>query len=282
MIVFHRDKLAPPELCQLLYQIVPLEFHRPVVFNNRKDQSETTRSHAYWRGHPEPGAAFVGINLNPLYGHAMNGACHGSSGFRAWKSLLWTCLHEFGHVATQKDMDYVSPAAYNARFSREHKRVEYVADQWMNRIVWKLAERDKRFAQPEAIGGYMGARLARDFAGNREAGWGTWRLQTVRNGRCFRTGMQLSSGDVLRVLSGLAPTPRNFRLLRELSGGIGKEHIDAAGRRHMLYLYSELPLLARRFALAKQQDPNSVNEFARGTWGHSCSKDMREIDESPF
>jgi hypothetical protein len=35
MIRFYKDNLVPPELCRMLYEVVPKEYHVPVRFHNR-------------------------------------------------------------------------------------------------------------------------------------------------------------------------------------------------------------------------------------------------------
>lgn len=284
MIVFHRDHLVQPELCQLLYQIVPLEYHCPMVFTNKcnslgNGQPEASHDLGYRWQTNEPGEGFIAVNLNRIYGQGMMENL-GSSEFRIWKSLLWTCLHEFGHVATEKDVDYVSKEAYEDEWSREHDRVEYLADRWRNRTVWELAGRDKRLGQPRTIKGYLGDRLAYRSELRRKHGPCYW-PEIARDARCYLTGMQLSSGEVLSEL-GLWGVRNGYATLRRVSGNLGRIHIDAAGRHHRLYLYSELPLLARRFALAKQQvQLPSVDEFRPGTWGYAFSK-ARTAENAPI
>src|ERR687898_185376 len=106
MIEFHDDHLVPSQLCRLLYQAVPKEYHVPVRFHNRR------RRELYGEpGYYPLGAlhlkrrkipTYININLNPIYKHSW-----GRSRFyvsepstAVWRRLLEVCLHEFGHVAT--------------------------------------------------------------------------------------------------------------------------------------------------------------------------------------
>src|SRR5687768_4289306 len=92
MLSFHRDRLAPPELCHLLVQIVPADVHMPVVFYNRLHPSGP-----YALGHCF--SDHIDICLNAIYNAVVDkpSACLAAG---LWLETLSTCLHEFGHMAT--------------------------------------------------------------------------------------------------------------------------------------------------------------------------------------
>ena len=43
MIRYYKANLVPPELCRMLYEVVPKEHHVPVRFHNRRRKDESLR-----------------------------------------------------------------------------------------------------------------------------------------------------------------------------------------------------------------------------------------------
>ena len=68
MIEFYKDNLVPPELCRMLYEVVPKEHHVPVRFHNRRREEGGTPgllASVTLRRNREPSP--IDINLNPIY-----------------------------------------------------------------------------------------------------------------------------------------------------------------------------------------------------------------------
>ena len=269
MIEFYKDNLVPPELCRLLYQVAPKKYHVPVRFHNRRKKDV----HGY-RGRLPLGTLntkhgkeplHIDINLNPIYG---------SLGWRKvdspepiapssaiWRLLLEVCLHEFGHVATNQAALKMNYHEYHAKYGhgRVYKFTEQLADDWRDRQIERILRIDSRLGQPLYITGYFGARLLR---------WREWAKDWpgcypyIMERRCQRTGGQLTTGDVLRRLS---INPRSYTnayaLLRRASEGLGIDYVDRAGRRHKLYRWGAVPLLAQRF------DRSELRKSKRGKRG---------------
>ena len=160
-----------------------------------------------------------------------------------------TCYHEFGHVATRHEFEAVGDA-YWSRRGRMY--IEGLANDWMDQRIAILLEHDGRLAQPRALTGYLGLRIARLTNGWHEH-WrrrrqgvqveGGVRAALVSEVRCRRTGGQLSVGDALEYIG----LPRRaYRVLRRASADIGIEYTDAAGRRHKFYTWGDIPELAHR------------------------------------
>ena len=152
MIAFHGDSLVPPELCRLLYLSVAEEFHVPVAFHNRPTSYVTRSALATCRGDQ------IHVNLNEVYNAALRQGIPGAPTVRVWRTLLDTCYHESGHVAT---WHYLEDVEYADMSYREHMCVEGLADDWRDRRIAMLLEHDARLAQPRALTGYLGLLVAR-------------------------------------------------------------------------------------------------------------------------
>lgn len=251
MITFYNDTLAPPELCKLLYQIVPVEYHVPVRFHNR---FHTYTDHL-GREHYPTGSAhlrrtlaetYIDINLNPVYDLGCGRYNALSTGL--WRVLLEVCLHEFGHVITWPITTHLSHYEYAAEpYGRVQQHIEQLADDWENRLIKKIMERDPRLGQPRRLTGYFGARLARWNIGAKQEKRGSAYAAYVSEMRCRRTGGQLTAGDVLKCL-GIPPWKNKnaYVLLRQISTNVGIDYVDEVHRHHKLYTWGDMPTLAER------------------------------------
>ena len=174
MIRFYGDNLVPPELCRLLYTVVPREHHLPVRFYNRRRKDVHGEHGRYPRGSVGTKRRWselshIDINLNPIFGVSQyrhyTYTCVPSS--FVWRDLLDVCLHEFGHVATWDTVLHMNHYEYVAEYGRGrvYKATERLADEWKERCLERILAWDPRLAQPEVITGYLGARLIehRDF-----------------------------------------------------------------------------------------------------------------------
>lgn len=263
MIEYHGDRLVPPELCRLLYHAVPKKDHVPVRFFNRHDAyGEPTRGKR--RGYSTPFGIFmrgkrpwIGINLNALYYTAAYYLYPRLAPSTAvWRTLLHVCLHEFGHGATRKITERLNRHEYNAESrGRVYRYTEQLAEDWKDQCVARILKRDARLGQPRRITGYLSVRLAKHRVELRK-----WIIQPgevivhpsvralyVKEQRCWKSGAQLTSGDVLREI-GLEPHhfTNAYRVLRRASDGVGVDYTDGAGRHHRLYTWGDVPVLRKR------------------------------------
>ncbi len=255
MIEFYKDNLVPPELCKLLYKVVPRGYHTPVRFHNRRRKDlygELGRSplgSVDLPRHKKPSA--IDINLNPIYsasckdGHRFSALAPSSA---IWRLLLETCLHEFGHVATKREVFRMNHHEYHGSHGHVYEAIERLANEWMEHQIAKIVRVDPRLGQPRYMSGYLGARLVK------------WRklikdepgyYPFIMERRCQMTGGQLTAGDVLRHMNVEARSYTNaYAILRQVSENIGIDYTDRAGRRHKLYTWGDVPILARRFQFA--------------------------------
>lgn len=263
MIEYHGDRLVPPELCRLLYNAVPKKDHVPVRFFNRHDAyGELTRGTQ--REYSTPFGIFmhgkrpwVGINLNALYYVGTSYLHPGLAPSTAvWRTLLDVCLHEFGHSATREITERLNRYEYRAEPSGfVHWYIERLANNWKHQRVAQILKDDARLGQPRRITGYLSVRLAEDRTWTRqrinESGngqvSGSERALYIKEQRCWKSGAQLTCGDVLHEL-GLEPRrfTNAYCWLRSASDGVGVDYLDGAGRRHKLYTWGDLPILKRR------------------------------------
>jgi hypothetical protein len=244
MIPFIRDNLAPEELCRLLTQTVPERYHVPVVFTTRRtDDFASIKPGYYPMGYTN--LKRVVINLSKIWSVPLRGR-PAATETQVWYQVLYTCYHEFGHIATYSEWE--SSGSYD-HDDRAHRRAEDLADRWAYRQILDLADHDARLAQPRTLGGYCGARLARLKASCREwgdkHGWGGARATSLRDWRCYKSGGQLSAGDVIKRLR-LRQYRNPYGWLRKVSGDLGVVYTDGAGRNHRLYYWGDLLTLAQR------------------------------------
>ncbi len=271
MIKFHKDNLVPSELCRMLYEVVPKEYHVPVCFHNRRRKHLYGESGLYPAGsvsvprHKNPSP--IHINLNPLY-EASHNFWQSRESFSAtapsstlWRLLVEVCLHEFGHVATKEQMFRMNQHEYYYGDGRVYEVTEHLADQWRDHRIARVLKLDPRLGQPRYMSGYLGARLSK---------WGKLVKDIpgyspfIVERRCQMTGGQLTAGDVLRKLNIQHHSYTNaYALLREASKGIGVDYVDRAGRRHKLYTWGDVPLIAERFDRAKLREIDQERAFER-------------------
>ena len=263
MISFHGDRLVGEELCRLLYQVVPREHHVPIIFHNNASSTGVPRHLRTRRSKPlgtymqrPNGSAKIGIDLNVIiFAGEVGHAAHMARATSLWKTLLGTCLHEFGHRATSRAAEKLNQHEYGAARSsgRVYRLTEELANTWRDERFERILREDTRLGQPHALRGYLGYRLARereylrrwiDERGSR----GSLRARDVKEGRIFLTGAQLAAGDMLAEL-GIAPYlyTNAYRVLRRasLEAGVGIRHVDAAGRVHLLYQWGDVPILVQ-------------------------------------
>ena len=264
MIRFYKGNLVPPELCHMLYEVVPKKYHVPVRFHNRRQKDLHKESGHYPLGsvnlmrNKKP--PLIDINLNPIYEvvswRGVDSRQPIAPSSALWELLVEVCLHEFGHVATRRASLKMNHHEYPAEYGygKVYKATEQLADDWRCHRIESILRVDPRLGQPPYITGYLGARLLR------------WRERAkdspgcypyIMERRCQMTGGQLTAGDVLRKLN-VEPSyyTNAYVLLRRASEGIGVDYVDMARRSHKLYTWGDLPLLARRFDAAGLRQRN--------------------------
>jgi hypothetical protein len=264
MIEFHNDRLVPLELCRLLHQVVPQRHLVPVRFFNRHD--------AY--GKPTRGKRRAVFYTATPYLHSRKRRAvfytatpylHSRLAFStaAWRTLLEVCLHEFGHGATRATITKrLNRHEYNAEpRGRVYRYTERLADDWKDARLARILQYDPRLGQPRRVTGYLSVRLAERRTQVKrsvtEPGYmsivGSLRAAYIKEQRCWRSGAQLSVGDVLREL-GLGPRTftNTYRVLRRSSEGLGIDYTDSAGRRHKLYPWGDVPILAELMAACSE------------------------------
>ena len=251
MIPFHDDHLVPPELCRLLHQVVPKEYHVPVRFHNhrKRDLHATLYPLGSFSRTKSP---HIDINLNPIYRASCREYilrdCAPSTA--VWRRLLGVCLHEFGHCATRVEAERMNQYEYDhENGGRVYEATEKLANDWMDRQTERILRWDSRLVQPRYITGYLGARIAKWYVAAKEmiTVRGRPDFLFVKERRCRDTGGQLSSGDVLRLLDiELYNYTNVYEVLRRISTHVGIDYVDAAGRHHKLYTWGDVPDLAQR------------------------------------
>jgi hypothetical protein len=265
MITIHNDHLVPPELCRLLHQAVPNRHHVPVRFFNRHDVYGEPKKRGSKRRSLTPTGVFmcvrrpwIGIDLSRLYTFSFQRHRGLASSTAVWRTLLEVCLHEFGHAATWEIAERPNRHEYNAKpLGRIYRYWEQLANDWKDQRVAQIMRWDPRLGQPRRITGYLSVRLAEQRTRLRQLIFepsdvlitGSVRAAYVKEQRCWRSGAQLTCGDVLHEL-GLEPRhyKNAYRMLRRVSDGVGVDYIDGGGRRHKLYEWGDVPILSERLA----------------------------------
>ncbi len=262
MIRFYKDNLVPPELCYMLYEVVPKKYHVPVRFHNRRRKDLHGESGHYPLGSVDRlrnnKPSLIDINLNPIYEEVSWRVVDSSQPIAPssalWEVLVEVCLHEFGHVATKQAVLKMNHHEYHAEYGygKVYEVTEQLANDWRDRRIARILKLDPRLGQPRYISGYLGARLIK---------WGKLVKDApgyypfIMERRCQMTGGQLTAGDVLRRLN---TDPRSYtnayEILRRASEGIGIDYVDRAGRHHKLYTWGDVPLIAERFDKAQLRE----------------------------
>lgn len=282
MIRFYKDNLVPSELCRMLYEVVPKKYHVSVRFHNRRRKDLHGESGPYPRGSVDlqrnKKLSPIDINLNPIYEvvkwRGVDSSQPIAPSSALWESLVKVCLHEFGHVATKRTIFRMNQHEYHAEYGygKVYKATEQLANDWRDRRIERILRFDPRLGQPPYLTGYLGARVLQ---------WREWAKDSpgcypyIMERRCQRTGGQLTAGDVLRRLN---TDPRSYtnayELLRRASEGIGIDYVDRAGRRHKLYTWGDIPLLAERFDRTELCEIDQERAIEREMWKFLQEEEM--------
>lgn len=235
---FYNYRLVPAMLCRLLYEVVPDRFHVPVIFSfGRRHMPPKCKKCLGFTNHES-----VYINLATI---ASKGMCHdhGSQRARIWLEMLKTSFHEFGHIA------HPNPFQDQGRYEKDlkyHERVEIPArrqaDIWINTVL----ENNSRLYQPDFLG-VIDIVLARKrneirkFEGDDCIDW-----RGLRDYRCYRTGGQLSIGDVEYWLFKGKFRGKAYRLIHAVGDDLAKVYIDSNGRHHHFWVFGDLSIIYHR------------------------------------
>ena len=191
--------------------------------------------------------------------------------FTAWYEILRTYLHEVGHIETEfrkttnrywADLDrYWADLDRYGADSNFHRFVERLANDWRDKTIERIADRDERLGQPSGwIGGLPGTyllklirRSARSSAKDPSPP-GYFTTQTLEDYRAYRSGGQLTLTQVLK-LGGERYGPRHRRgsqrraVVKEADRlGISRHWTDKAGRRHRYFTYGEARAVLARIS----------------------------------
>jgi hypothetical protein len=243
MITFHNDHLVAPEFCELIYQTIPEHLHRPVIFNTDVNKCECAGERRYSvLGHTD--CRSVTLHLQSIYYHG----CPGSyPEFSIWKQLLHTTYHEFGHIA---DTAPHTEHGYD-NDHLEYLEIEKIANDWADVQILKLADVDKRIAQPKNIGKYFNARLIKRNA-----------KISSKYGRLPEYRMRMSGGQyTITGMSYRAGADGNRRLIRRLAEDLAYKYTDNAGRVLFFFAHGDIPEIERRVARHYAIHPRPLGNF---------------------
>lgn len=241
MINFYNERLVPRKLCELLSEVVPAKYHRPVVFSYGK-RHMPERSERY------AGVASdcrVSLNLEQIRFNAVIYENIGSRSARTWRKMLNVGFHEFGHIASGHCR---ADALVDQRYKHDWDFYRYCEDQadrkadsWMQAIL----ANDSRLYQPNHLGviDIIARRLRTRF-----------RVEPMscsdrKDYRCFVTGGQLSIGDVFKSLFDLSCSLKQGRiylLIHRCGDDLARVYNDSLGRPHRFWTWGDLPIIAAR------------------------------------
>jgi hypothetical protein len=157
-------------------------------------------------------------------------------------------LHEVGHIETDSrkatnrywaDLDRYWADSDFRRFE------EHLADDWADKTIARIADRDERLGQPSGwIGGLPGIYLLRSSRWSASDPWppgyGYATPVTMNDYRAYRCGGQLNLTNVLRLGGAPCGAPSRVRravIKRADRLGISRRWIDKAGRKHRFFTY---------------------------------------------
>lgn len=225
MINFWNDHLVAPELCEIIYQLVPIEYHQPVVFNAKVQD---------WRNRGTWNPQLIRINLQTIFYSNI-------TAFDYWKQLLLTAFHEFGHAATSMYNIEQYNNSWDYKWQEERR-----ADSWADRRMVELLRYDKRLAQPERLGAYFNGRIVQ--IKNRRTEPDGINMWSIREWRKYKSGGQFTTNEVAwyqGIYAARNGVPATW-LIRKLAEDLAYIYFDKAGRKHMLFAYGDLEEIARR------------------------------------
>ena len=264
MITFHNDHLVAPELCKLLYDAVPVEFHLPVVFTahgeaypDRRSPGKLPTLGTCYLAQAEP---VVGIHLQSIFYHGLR-HCY-SRDASLWYTLVEVCLHEFGHIATINSF-----CGQSQRYDEDWQFrgvVERTADAWKAERLAAILHIDRDLRQPRRLGAYLDGRLVKMLAQQMKRPRHNQNHKTMADYRARKCGGQLTTGEVAERLGfsrreRYRPAPGeeieefdrpDGRRVSRVAGDLARVHVDRAGRRHCFFLWGDLPEIAERMAVA--------------------------------
>ena len=244
MINFYNERLVPRKLCELLSEVVPAKYHRPVVFSYGK-RHMPERSERY------AGVASdcrVSLNLEQIRFNAVIYGNIGSLSARTWHSMLAVGFHEFGHIASghfRGDALAANRYGYDWQFYRYcEDQADRKADSWMQAIL----ANDSRLYQPNHLGVIdIIARRRRSRSRVEPMHW-----SARKDYRCSVTGGQLSIGDVFQSVFERwysLKQGRIYTLIHRCADDLARVYIDSLGRPHRFWVWGDLSIIAARLRI---------------------------------
>lgn len=238
MIEFRNEASVGPEICRLLYLIVPEWCHAPIHFHNHR--KSWPRHNMNGQGMLDLATGIVHINLHDVWWDGRGRST------QVWRKLLSTSLHEYGHVATDTYTDQVTEARYWDDW-QAHEYVESYADRWANDRLRLLLKDDPRLGQPLRLSGHLGARAARLMQRCKGSKGGVCLAHYLQEQRLRKTGAQLTAREAA-LYAGISLSAAS---LRRLCPDVGQEYVDTFGRRHRFYVWGDIPILRKWLVLAR-------------------------------
>ncbi len=247
MITFHNDHLVPPILCEILYGTIPVDWHIPVVFLTRPltdDADETYPLGGHFPNEPR----HIELYLNNVFESALGGGTIriGSPAVRLWYELLVVAFHEFGHEGNAY-LNALPEGAYEAG-GLEKCNAEQIAEGYADSRIEQLADWDKRLFQPHWLG-YLSVSLERRLVRAMQRRWSHLSRQCLTHYRCWKSGRQLTAGDVASLFGirrGNNLVPLSNTEIRRVANDLAYKYTDNAGRQHLLFDFGDLREIARR------------------------------------
>jgi len=214
---FYNERLAPRMLCQLLYDVVPYEFHRPVIFSY--GHKHMLKEHE--RNQGVTNHRCVWLNLEAI-------AFDGGNGYRCsvqagvWRRMLFVGFHEFAHIT--------SPTGNGYRYEHDwkyHRHIEDQANAKAEDWIAKVLANDGRLYQPDFLGIVDIVRCRNQKSLKKLPSHGSYYCNRLKDLRCYRCGGQLSISDVAHRLlrhASFDPPPQELEKIRKKINAIRKKY----------------------------------------------------------
>jgi hypothetical protein len=250
MMTFTNDKMAPPTFCELLYQVVPEEYHADVVFSyggkHMRPGAERNLGLASWH-FPSP-RVYLNLESIAFHGRLEEHACRSAA---VWHHLLRVALHEFGHLADDGD------ATGYGQDLQIRQACERRADAWADERLEAILDWDKRLCQPPSLGlidvvWRRERREAKALHDEFEPRYSHW-----LDYRCWKSGGQISVGQMARHVFGSVArviddderrrvSQKRRHLVHRYGDDLAVNYRDKAGRLHRFWTWGDVGIIAQR------------------------------------
>jgi len=243
------EKMLPRGLPELAYEIVPswVSTRLKIITLPKKEYAHirglTSYSHDNYFIRIYPTIILKDWKMRP-----------GVISFQDWCYFLEVFLHELGHVMTHDKWKHISEKEY-CENSTSYEYVEYLADQWRDITLNKIASRDSRLGQPIGwIGGLPGIYLMRSHYIREQDRYGPYEMKRINNYRAYRCHGQIQLLEVVNKLwneynksydnfgyDEVIKRNKIYRMVKKISSdlGIQRLYIDKTGRKHIFFNHGE-------------------------------------------